>query len=154
MHRSPAESGPISNDCYKVLLLPLLAKLQCFPRPYIEKFLFDKQLSMWDNACIPIPGGHITFALNTSTLRCPDCGNSDEELSIAMERVEYVRVTYDCYLYLTEQGVVATLDGDELSTEVVDADRDSATFRCDDCCFETDDPQDFEGAPDTDESEV
>jgi len=82
-------------------------------------------------------------------LICPECEASEDDLSITKLQEEVHRVSYDVALSETAQSV-NVLEGGETESECIDTDRDGATFRCDGCYFETEDPEDFRGEDEND----
>jgi hypothetical protein len=73
---------------------------------------------------------------------CPECELRGDDLEVVRLEPQYVRATYPVQLVELPNGIVDGIDG-EPETELLEADRDAAEFRCEGCGFETDDPNDF-----------
>lgn len=82
--------------------------------------------------------------MELAELRCPECERDDPEIVQIMELI--VRETQPVEVY--SDG--SPWEHGSAEREVVDADRDAASYRCEDCGHATDDPADFL-APECDE---
>ena len=75
-------------------------------------------------------------------LQCPQCETADDALEVVKVQEEFTRVTYALSLSVHD-GYVNDWETDNGERELLEADSDSAVFRCEACGHEAADPDEF-----------